>query len=212
LIGADNAVYGVALNFRRALESLRLQMDRDPYKQPPVAPILYIKPRNTWSTDGAAIPLPADAEQLKMGGTLGVVIDRAAWRVYEKDAFAYVGGYVVVNDVSIPHESYYRPPIRQQCRDGFCPIGSSLAKLPDPNRIEIRIKINGELRCTATTADLVRSVERLIADVTEFMTLGSGDLLLVGEPHDAPLAGAGDRVRVEIDGLGSLENQVVPEP
>jgi 5-oxopent-3-ene-1,2,5-tricarboxylate decarboxylase/2-hydroxyhepta-2,4-diene-1,7-dioate isomerase len=187
-------------------------MNREPYQYPPIAPILYIKPRNTWSTDGAAIPVPAGARQLKMGGTLGVVIGKPAFEVPAKAALGYIGGYTIVNDVSIPHESYYRPAIKQQCRDGFCPISSSLAELANPNRAEIRIRINGELRCTASTAELVRPVERLIADVTEFMTLQPGDVLLVGEPHDAPLAGAGDRVRVEIEGLGSLENQVVPEP
>jgi 5-oxopent-3-ene-1,2,5-tricarboxylate decarboxylase / 2-hydroxyhepta-2,4-diene-1,7-dioate isomerase len=118
------------------------------------------------------------------------------------------GGYIAVNDVSIPHESYFRPAIRQRCRDGFCVIGSkSIDRQPE----EIRIWINGELRCRASTADLVRSTDRLIADISEFLTLQPGDILLIGEPHDAPLARAGDRVRVEIDGLAPIENEVVPE-
>jgi 5-oxopent-3-ene-1,2,5-tricarboxylate decarboxylase/2-hydroxyhepta-2,4-diene-1,7-dioate isomerase len=54
-------------------------------------------------------------------------------------------------------------------------------------------------------------MDRLIADIGEFLTLLPGDILLVGEPHDAPLAQAGDRVRVKIDGLPALENEVVPE-
>jgi 5-oxopent-3-ene-1,2,5-tricarboxylate decarboxylase/2-hydroxyhepta-2,4-diene-1,7-dioate isomerase len=163
-----------------------------------VAPVLYIRPRNTWSANGAAIYSPADTKQLKMAGTLGVVIGPVN----------RIAGYVAVNDVSIPHAFYYRPAIRQRCRDGFCVIGSEIT---DRQPEEIRISINGELRCRANITDLVRPIDRLIADITEFLTLQPGDIVLAGEPHDAPLAQAGDRVRVEMDGLAALENQVVPE-
>jgi 5-oxopent-3-ene-1,2,5-tricarboxylate decarboxylase / 2-hydroxyhepta-2,4-diene-1,7-dioate isomerase len=193
LPACGGAVYGVALNFRAELESLGEKLHRDPYQKPPVAPVLYLRPRNTWNVNGAPIVLPAGIKQLKMAGTLGVVIG---------------AGYVAVNDVSIPNESYYRPAIRQRCRDGFCVIGSEIT---DREPGEIRIWINGELRCRANTADLVRPIERLIADISEFLTLQPGDILLIGEPHDAPLAGAGDRVRVEIEGLTALQNEVVRE-
>jgi 5-oxopent-3-ene-1,2,5-tricarboxylate decarboxylase/2-hydroxyhepta-2,4-diene-1,7-dioate isomerase len=178
------AVYGVALNFRADLEGLH---------EPPIAPVLYLRPRNTWNMSGAAIRMPSGEKELKMAGTIGVVIG---------------SGYVAVNDVSIPHESYYRPAIKQRCRDGFCVIGS---KTTDRMPEEIRILINGQLRCRASIGDLVRPIDRLIADISEFLTLQLGDILLVGEPHDAPLARAGDRVRVEIDGLPALENEVVRE-
>jgi 5-oxopent-3-ene-1,2,5-tricarboxylate decarboxylase / 2-hydroxyhepta-2,4-diene-1,7-dioate isomerase len=133
-----------------------------------------------------------------MAGTVGVVIGRAN----------QIAGYVAVNDVSIPHQSYYRPAIRQRCRDGFCVIGSEVTHR-QPR--EIRISINGELRCRANIDDLVRPIDRLIAEITEFLTLQPGDIVLVGEPHDAPRAQAGDRVRVEIDELPAIENEVVPE-
>jgi 5-oxopent-3-ene-1,2,5-tricarboxylate decarboxylase / 2-hydroxyhepta-2,4-diene-1,7-dioate isomerase len=188
-----SAIYGVALNFRGELESLGEQLFRDPYKKPPVAPVLYLRPRNTWNTSGAAIRLPSDTNELKMAGTVGIVIGV---------------GFVAVNDVSIPHESYFRPAIRQRCRDGFCVIGSEVTdRLPK----EIRISINGELRCSASTADLVRPIDRLIADINEFMTLQPGDIVLIGEPPDAPPARAGDRVRVEVDDLPAIENEVVAE-
>jgi 5-oxopent-3-ene-1,2,5-tricarboxylate decarboxylase / 2-hydroxyhepta-2,4-diene-1,7-dioate isomerase len=189
LPACGGAVYGVALNFRAELDGLG---------EPPVAPVLYLRPRNTWNTSGAVIRIPADAKELKIAGTLGVVMG----------CLNHPAGYVVVNDVSIPHESYYRPAIRQRCRDGFCVIGSEIT---DRKPEEIRTWINGGLRCRANTADLVRPIDRLIADISEFLTLQPGDILLVGEPHDAPLARAGDRVRVEIDGLPAIENQVVAE-
>jgi 5-oxopent-3-ene-1,2,5-tricarboxylate decarboxylase/2-hydroxyhepta-2,4-diene-1,7-dioate isomerase len=196
-------VFAAALNFRKMLESLG-----DP---PPQAPVLYIKPANTVTGNGAPIPCPGGIAKLRMGGTLGVVIGRTACRVPERDALDHVGGYTVVNDVSIPHTSYFRPAIRQRCRDGFCPMGPRVAALPSPDAASIRIEINGELRAANTTANLVRPVARLIAEITEFMTLSAGDVLLVGEPDNAPLAGPGDVVRVEIDGIGWLENPVVQE-
>jgi 5-oxopent-3-ene-1,2,5-tricarboxylate decarboxylase/2-hydroxyhepta-2,4-diene-1,7-dioate isomerase len=87
-------------------------------------------------------------------------------------------------------------------------IGSEVT---DRKPEEIRILINGELRCRANIADLVRPIDRLIAEIGEFLTLEPGDILLIGEPPDAPLAGAGDRVRVEIDGLPAIENDIAPE-
>lgn len=205
-LAVDRAVYGAALNFRGALERLVDQ-------PPPVAPVLYIRPRNTWSGDGAPIRIPAGVPRLKMAGTLGVVIGRTAWQVPADEALAHVGGYTVVNDVSIPHDSYFRPAIRQRCRDGFCVIGPTAngSAVPDPNKIDIRIRLNGAMVCRAHTTELVRSVQHLIADVTEFMTLRAGDILLVGEPDDAPLAAAGDRIEVEIEGVGILHNEVVAE-
>jgi 5-oxopent-3-ene-1,2,5-tricarboxylate decarboxylase/2-hydroxyhepta-2,4-diene-1,7-dioate isomerase len=148
-----------------------------------------------------------------MGGTLGVVIGTRTRRVREADALRHVGSYVVVNDVSIPHQSYFRPAIRQRCRDTFCVIGSAVARdsAPSVECLEIRIKVNDELRCVSNTADLVRGVARLVSDISDFITLSPGDTVLVGEPEDAPLAGVGDQVRVEIDGIGAIENSILSE-
>ena len=147
-----------------------------------MAPVLYLRPRNTWNTSGARDSIAGGRTALKMAGTVGVVIG---------------SGFVAVNDVSIPHESYYRPAIRQRCRDGFCVIGSEITDR-EPEKFES--SINGELRCRASIADLVRPIDQLIADISEFVTLQPGDILLIGEPPDAPLAGrrsrpSGDRWR-----------------
>jgi 5-oxopent-3-ene-1,2,5-tricarboxylate decarboxylase/2-hydroxyhepta-2,4-diene-1,7-dioate isomerase len=207
-------VYTAVLNDRATLDALGDTLFQEPYKKPPVAPVLMIKPPNTWIGHGDPIPCPAGVAQLRMGGTLAVIIGRTATRVSAEDALRFVAGYTIANDVSIPHKSYYRPPIAQRCRDGFCPIGPAPVNadaLADPNRLPIRISINDEVLWTASTANLLRPVPALIADITEFMTLHEGDLLLVGEPFGAPLAAPGDRVRVEIDGIGALENTIVAE-
>jgi 5-oxopent-3-ene-1,2,5-tricarboxylate decarboxylase / 2-hydroxyhepta-2,4-diene-1,7-dioate isomerase len=200
-----------ALNFRATLEAHADAFLRDPHKQPPRAPVLYFKPLNTQIGPGEPIPCPKGVDALRMGGTLGIVVARRACRVRPEDAASFIAGFCAVNDVSIPHTSYYRPAIKERCRDGFNPLGAVSPLAGDPNQLAIRIFVNGELRAENTTANLVRSVERLLADVTEFMTLVAGDVLVVGEPDNAPLARVGDRVRIEIPGLGALENSIVSE-
>jgi 5-oxopent-3-ene-1,2,5-tricarboxylate decarboxylase/2-hydroxyhepta-2,4-diene-1,7-dioate isomerase len=207
-------IYGALLNFRGALAALGDAVSAPPYATPPHAPILYVKPANTWIPYGARIPLPPGVPQLLMGATLGVVIGRTACRVPVGRALEFVRGYAVVNDVCEPHASVYRPAIRQRCRDGFCAIGPWIVDrdaVPAPDALALRVFVNGTLRCANTTANLVRPVAWLIADVTQFLTLAEGDVLLVGTPENVPLAGSGDLVRIEIDGVGALENTVEAE-
>ncbi len=109
----------------------------------------------------------------------------------------------------MPHLPYYRPSIRHKARDGFCPLGprvTARAALADPDALTIRVRVDGELRQEASTAALVRPVARLLADVTEFMTLAPGDVLAVGAAAPAPRVRAGQRVSIAIDGLGVLTN------
>lgn len=207
-------VYGVALNFRGALAAVSGIAQTPPYGAPPRAPVLYIKPRNTWCASGDPVPLPAGAEDLLVGATLGIVIGRTARNVAPERVRDFVAGFMPVNDLTLPHESFYRPPLRYNARDGFCPLGSCLVpwkEIRDPNALAIHAYVNGERRMTNTTANLVRDVGRLIAEVTEFMTLRRGDVLTVGVPENAPRARAGDMMAVEIEGVGRLENPLVPE-
>ena len=206
-------IAGVLLNFRGAWDAMEPAMHREPHHRPPVHPVLYLKPANTWSAGGAPIALPPDVAEVEVGATLGIVFARAAARVPPEEALQCIAGYVVVNDVTVPHAAVLRPPLRQKCRDGFCPIGPLVpaAAVADPGALEIRAYVNGACRQRSSTAQLIRGVPRLIADVTEFMGFAAGDVLLVGVPESAPRAGPGDVVAVEIDGLGRLENPVVRE-
>lgn len=206
-------VYGTLLNHRDALAALGEQVHAAPYKAPPKAPVLYIKPRNTWAEPGAAVEVPADAPELEMGATLGLVIGRTACRVSEADALGFVAGYVVMNDISVPHAAVYRPSMRFKCRDGFCPIGPVVPASTsiDPDALAITVAIDGKVVQRNSTAGLIRPVARLLADVTEFMTLHPGDVLAVGVAAGSPRARAGQRVRITIEGIGQLEHTLVAE-
>lgn len=206
-------VYGTLLNHRDALAALGSAVHQPPYKAPPRAPILYIKPRNTWLDAGEAIVVPTGVTELEIGATLGLVIGRAACRVGEAEAMNFVAGYVIVNDVSVPHESYYRPSLRFKARDTFCPIGPFVARdaVGSPDALVIVVTIDGEAVQRASTAGLIRPAARLLAEVSEFMTLVPGDVLAVGVAAGAPRARAGQRVSIAIDGLGRLDNPLVAE-
>ncbi|MFO1323653.1 MAG: fumarylacetoacetate hydrolase family protein [Burkholderiales bacterium] len=208
-------VYGVLLNYRDALAALGDAVNQPPHKAPPKAPILYVKPRNTRSAHGRAIVVPAGVDALEMGAALAVVIGRVACRVAERDALTFVAGYAVANDVCVPHDSYYRPSVRFRCRDGFCPIGPWVVArrhVADPDALTLEVAIDGVVRQRAHTGGVVRPLRRLLADVTEFMTLQPGDVLLTGVPGGAPRARAGERVAITISGVGTLENTLVNEP
>ena len=207
-------LYGTLLNHRSALAALGDSVHEAPYKAPPKAPVLYIKPRNTLAGNEAAVTIPREVQELEVGATLGVVIGRTACKVSERAALEFVAGYLIVNDVSVPHSSYYRPSIRQKARDGFCPLGPRVvprALVSNPDALQIRVYIDGQLQQTATTADLQRPVATLLADVTDFMTLAPGDVLAVGVASPAPHVRAGQRVAIEIDSLGRLESLFVGE-
>ena len=206
-------VYGTLLNHRDALAALGPAVDQPPYKAAPKAPILYIKPRNTWIAAGEAIVVPAGVPALEMGATLGLVIGRPACRVSEAEALDFVAGYVIVNDVSMPHASYYRPSLRFKARDSFCPIGRFVARdaVGSPDALDITVAIDGQVVQRASTAGLIRSAARLLAEVSDFITLAPGDVLSVGVAAGAPQARAGQQVCITIDGLGQLDNPLVPE-
>ena len=207
------SVYGTLLNHHDALAALGNTVNEPPYKAAPKAPILYIKPRNTWLEAGEAIVVPAGVAELEIGATLGLVIGRPACRVSESNALNCLAGYVIVNDVSVPHASYYRPSLRFKARDTFCPIGPFVARdaIGSPDALAIVVSIDGETVQRASTAGLIRSAARLIAEVSEFMTLSPGDVLSVGVAAGAPRARAGQRVSIAIDGLGRLDNPLIAE-
>src|SRR5690242_11305464 len=135
------SVYGALLNFRDALAALGDAVNAAPYKAPPRAPILFVKPRNTWVAAGDTITVPRGVQALAMGGTLGVVIGRVACRVPEARATACIAGYTIANHVSVPHASYFRPSVRENSRDGFCPIGPRIVARDRIDADDVRIDV-----------------------------------------------------------------------
>jgi len=181
-------VYGTLLNHRSALMALGSAIDEAPYRT------------------------PANIAELEVGACLGLVIARAACRLDEASALEHVAGFLIVNDVSVPHGDYYRPSVRLKARDGFCPLGPRVVArgaIANPDALNIKVYVDGQLQHTSSTSGLIRPIVKLLCDVTEFMSLAAGDVLAVGAAAPAPRARAGQEVSIEIDGLGRLTNHFV---
>jgi 5-oxopent-3-ene-1,2,5-tricarboxylate decarboxylase/2-hydroxyhepta-2,4-diene-1,7-dioate isomerase len=208
----SGVVYGALLNHRSALAQLGPKAAQPPYDAPPRAPVLYLKPRNAIAASGSAIEIPPQVEALEIGACLGVVIGQFACNVSPEAALDHVAGYLIVNDVSVPHQVFYRPSIRFRARDGFCPMGPAVVardRVGSPDALVIRSHVDGVLVQSASTADLVRSAAHLLAEVTEFMTLAPGDVLALGAAWPLPRVRAGQRVDISVEGLGTLSNRFV---
>ncbi|MGH8111456.1 MAG: fumarylacetoacetate hydrolase family protein [Rhodanobacteraceae bacterium] len=207
-------VYATLLNDRNALAALGDTLKTAPYAKPPAAPILYVKPRNTLVGHGAEVLVPDGAPGLRIGGSLGIVLGRVASHVSAANALDCVAGYTIVADLGVPNDGFFRPPVRDLIRDGFCVLGPCIVgerHVPAPDALRIGIRVGGQAPFTSTTANSVRGVARLIADVTEFMTLAPGDVLTLGVPWGAPVARAADEISVAIADWPTLRLRLVPE-
>ncbi|HSV44740.1 MAG TPA: fumarylacetoacetate hydrolase family protein [Ramlibacter sp.] len=200
----QGTVYGTLMNFRGEHAALGEAMRQPPYKAPPKAPVLYVKTANTFSADGAAIALPAGVAEVEVGASVGMVMKSAT----------DIAGFVLMNDLSVPHASFFRPPVKHKCLDGFLGVGSRLRarnEAGDPAIFVLKVSVNGVLKQTVRFSDLVRPAEQLLADVSEFMTLGEGDVLMLGCDANRPRARPGDRIEISMPALGSLANSLVAE-
>lgn len=198
----SGTVYGVILNDAASVQKIG-SLAEAPYKGAPKAPALYIKPANTRAACGAAVNLPGDAKTVEVAATIGLVMGRAAGRLTAENALDAVAGIVLAADLSLPHASYYRPAIREKCFDGSLPL-SSVKPLVDLGQLVLNTEIDGKVVESRSLAGLIRKPAQLLADVTEFMSLRQGDVLLVGVSYQAPQAAAGSKITLSADGVGSL--------
>lgn len=205
--GLSGTVLGVLLNHRPALEALGEAAHQAPYKAPPVAPALYVKPRNTWLASGGTVTVPADVGELELGACLAAVIGRPVCGVDAGQALSCVAGWLLVADIYVPHDMLYRPSLRWRVRDGFCPLGPMVtpaANVANPDAMVLTVEVDDQVVHQATTADRVRTAAQLIADVSAFMTLAPGDLLMLGVAAGPPRVRAGQAARITAPGLVPL--------
>ncbi len=193
----SGTAYGVVLNDRAEREALAAALVEKPYQSPPQAPVIYIKPGPCLSSGGAPVPVPVEAPELTVAATVALLFGTGG-----------VAAAALALDVSLPGGDYYRPDIARRCRDGFLPLGAfGNPALPD----EIVTFVDGAEVHRWRLERLVRDAGRLIADLSSFMTLRPGDLLLVGLPGDPPTARAGQSIRVQAAGLPDLSTMLVAE-
>jgi 2-keto-4-pentenoate hydratase/2-oxohepta-3-ene-1,7-dioic acid hydratase in catechol pathway len=178
---------------------------------------------NALSGPGEEIVLPKTSTQMDWEAELVVVIGRRGKHISPEHALDYVAGYTCGNDISArDHQAKDPMVMRGKSGDTHAPLGPWIVtkdEIPDPGALRIGLTVNGVTKQDSTTAELVFSVQQIIAFLSHYYTLAPGDLIYTGTPHGVGLGrnppewlSPGDRVEVTIERIGSLANTCVAEP
>ncbi len=187
----------------------------------PDCPIIFSKASTTVIGPGDAVPASADPTRtVDYEVELAVIIGKRCKNVAKAQAYDQVFGYMIVNDVTSRHlQSRHKQWFLGKNLDGFCPMGPWLVtadEVGDVTKLRVTAEINGEKRQDALVKDLIFDIPKLIETITSVMTLLPGDIIATGTPAGVGIGFnppkflvPGDRMRLEISGLGVLENVVV---
>lgn len=206
----------VGLNYRKHAE--------ESMKPIPESPILFNKFNNAISAHEDIILLPSNSSQVDYEAELAIVVGKKAKRVNKEDALNYVFGYCICNDLSARDLQMKTSQwlLGKSC-DGFSPIGPYLVsadEVGDPNNLQIKTFVNGEVRQNANTSDMIFHCDEIVSYISQHMTLEPGDIILTGTPEGVILGYPkdsqiwlqdGDEVTIEIEKLGRLINYMKQE-
>lgn len=181
--------------------------------------LFFCKAPSCLTGHGQPVRIPAWAGRIDPEGELAVVIGAPGRYIAEESAMAHVAGYSIINDVSarsMQESDLERrdPWFRSKSIDTFAPMGPFLVTsddVPDPHKMDLETRVNGEVRQKSNTDRLIFKVPKIIAQVSRFMTLETGDVIATGTPEGMRPIAPGDRVEVTIGDLGTLSNPVVSE-
>ncbi len=178
----------------------------------PKVPLLFLKPPSAVIGPGENIILPPQSQRVDHEAELVVVIQKRGRWIQTDEAFDYILGYTIGNDVTA-RDLQMRDGqwTRGKGFDTFCPVGPWVETEFDPADALVSCHVNGEMRQMASTRDMVFSVRQLITFASSVMTLEPGDLLFTGTPAGVSPLSPGDTVMVSIEGIGELTNPVISE-
>lgn len=200
-------VFGAGLNY--------VSHVREGGQKTPEIPMLFMKPSTAVIASEEAIVLPAQCGEVHFEGELAVVIGKTSRNLSENEALSAVLGYTCANDVSDRPIQFAE--MAMGCLligkgfDTFCPLGPVIATGLDPENLNMVTRVNGEVRQQINTSDLLFSVARLVSYLSRAITLLPGDVVLTGTPSGVGPMQPGDRVEIEIGGIGVLRNSVIAE-
>ena len=181
--------------------------------QVPEEPLIFLKPSTAVIGPEAAIIYPKMSRRVDYEAELAVVIGKTAHRVREDDALKYVLGYTCLNDVTA-RDLQKKDGLFTRAKgfDTFAAMGPWIeTAIGDPDNVMVEAYLNGEPRQHASTSNMVFGVRRLIAFISEVMTLLPGDVISTGTPSGIGPMRPGDVVEVRVEGIGTLRNQVLAE-
>ncbi len=194
-------VVAVGLNYRDHAAELGMPI--------PEEPLIFLKPPSSVTGPGKPIKCPKMSNQVEYEGELGVVIGQRTKKVAASSTKNYILGYTCLNDVTA--RDLQKKDVqftRAKSFDTFCPIGPWIETELDPSNLRIQSRVNGQTRQDSSTSQLIHSVYDLISFISHVMTLEPGDVIATGTPKGVGPLNKGDRVEIEVEGIGVLENTV----
>ena len=209
-------ILAIGLNYRAHAEESKMEI--------PKHPVVFTKQATSATAPYADIHSPSGTDMLDYEGELAVVIGRRCRRVAKADAPKVIAGFCVLNDVSVREWQFLATPPQftmGKSWDTHCPFGPAIvtAEEVDPHNLMLRTFVNDELRQETNTDDLIFNCYDIIEFLSTAFTLEPGDIIATGTPSGVGAAmqplgtlQLGDKVKVEIDGLGFIENTVIAEP
>jgi 2-keto-4-pentenoate hydratase/2-oxohepta-3-ene-1,7-dioic acid hydratase in catechol pathway len=189
-----------------------LEHAREMGNPPPAEPAIFLKPPSSLIASGDAIVYPALSQRVDFEGELGLIVGRRARNVGRGDALDYILGYTCLNDVTARDlQRSDTQWTRGKGFDTFCAVGPCLTPKEDVDYSKLRVRtlVDGQVKQDALVLEMLFPIEALIEYITAFMTLEPGDLIATGTPAGVGPLLPGSTVRVEIEGIGVLENPVV---
>jgi 2-keto-4-pentenoate hydratase/2-oxohepta-3-ene-1,7-dioic acid hydratase in catechol pathway len=177
----------------------------------PAEPLLFLKPPTTIIADGEEINYPSQVERLDYEGELGLIIGDRCFDLTPEEARAKIWGYTIANDVTARDlQQKDGQWTRAKGFDTFCPLGPWIVReLNAGAKLQTFLNDEAQPRQSALIKEMVFSPEAIVSHISGIMTLLPGDVILTGTPAGISPMQTGDRIRVEIEGIGSLENYVV---
>lgn len=179
-------------------------------KTPPDEPVLFLKAPSALCASGEPVVRPGGYERVDYEGELAVVMARRARRVSADQVLDYVLGYTCLNDITVRDlQKRDGQWARAKSFDGFCPVGPRIVAGLDPSNLRLVTRLNGRVVQDSSTSDLIFAVRDVLAFISQHMTLEPGDLITTGTPSGVGNLQPGDRVEVDIEGIGVLETPII---
>lgn len=193
----------VGLNYMDHAEEMK--------KTPPDDPMLFMKPSTTVIAHNQNIQYPGHmSKRVDYEGELAVVIGKTTRMVEEEKALDFVFGYTCINDVTARDlQAKDIQFTRGKGFDTFAPIGPFIETDANPADLEIKTRLNGEIKQNSNTSNLIFKVPMLVSFISKIMTLYPGDIIATGTPSGVSPMKPGDKVEIEIEGIGNLVNFVI---
>lgn len=189
------------LNYRGHAQELGMRI--------PDEPIIFLKPPSSLIGPNQNILYPKGVKRVDYEAELAVVIAKKGKDIKKERVKDYVLGYTCLNDVTARNlQKKDGQWTRAKAFDSFCPVGPHIETELDPGNLRIQSYLNGELKQDSRTSDFIFSIDFLVSFISNIMTLQPGDIISTGTPSGVGPMQRGDRIKVVIEGIGCLENQV----